>query len=657
MADSDPIPLPGSPVGGAAKRQRRVQDRRGRSRGGRPRWVPAFLAGFLLLALGGYALGLYALQPPSPGRSLTLDQLVRATADHQVQEVTFLDEDHRIVGTAVFTPGSPQGQFWTTYPQSDAVTADLFKTLYGFSVTVQWDPQDAKRVVRFIEQYLVPLVILADLFALLFYVSTQRGGSGAEEFARFGRLGDRLLRRRRQQVATTFADVAASQEAVEELAEIRDYLADPRSYAAMGALPPKGVLLVGPPGCGKTLLARAVAGEAHADFFSVSGSEFVESLVGVGAARVRDLFHQARTRDRAIIFIDELDAVGRQRGAGLGQGHDEREQTLNELLVQMDGFSASEGVVIMAATNRPDILDPALLRAGRFDRHVTVDRPDRAGRLAILRLHARSKRLEDGDADLAHVAQLSAGFTGADLANLLNEAALLAVRERAAAIGRRHLEEALERVISGPRRRAQILSPAERRRIAYHEAGHTIVAAALGKTPLMQKVSIVARGRGVGHLAVLQGESATVTRDDLEAGIAIAVAGIVSEELVLGQPSIGAEQDLERATNVARDMAGRYGMSERLGLMRVLREDREVFLGRDYLLTRDVSQPTLERLDGEITRILERQRELATDILVSQRPDLDALATRLVDQETVQGGELEAALVLVRPRLRAVPQT
>ena len=638
---------------------RRIRSAGGRSRrtGVRPRWVPAFLVVLLLMLLAVYALGLYALQPPSPGRALTLDQLIRATAKYQVHDVTFLDADHRIVGTGVFTPGSPQEQFWTSYPQSDAVTDDIFKTLYGFSVTVRWDAQDAKQLVRFVEQYLLPLMILADLFALLFYISTQRTGSGAEDFVHFGRLGDRLLRRRRAQPKTTFADVAAASEAVEELAEVRDYLANPEAYVAIGALPPKGVLLVGPPGCGKTLLARAVAGEASADFYPVSGSEFVEALVGVGAARVRDLFRQARLRAPAIVFIDELDAVGRQRGAGLGQGHDEREQTLNELLVQMDGFSAREGIVVMAATNRPDILDPALLRAGRFDRHVTVDRPDREGRLAILRLHAAGKRFADADADLPYVAQQTPGFTGADLASVLNEAALLSVRHRESAITRGHLEEGVERVVGGPRRRAHVITLEERRRIACHEASHAVVAAAMGKTPLLQKVSIVARGRGVGHLALLQGDSSTVTRDDLAANIAIAVAGFAGEELVLGQASTGSEPDLERATNIARDMAGRYGMSANLGLMRVLREDREVFLGRDYLLARDVSPPTLERLDDEIAHILEEQHRIAADILRDHRAALDALSGKLVEVETMQGADLERALSGVRPHLQAVSES
>nr|MDQ6928401.1 ATP-dependent zinc metalloprotease FtsH [Actinomycetota bacterium] len=468
------------------------------------------------------------------------------------------------------------------------------------------------------------------------------GGGGTDEFVSFGKLGNKQLGAGKTR--TTFADVAGSNEALVELAEVRDYLADPAAFKNMGALPPKGVLIVGPPGCGKTLLARAVAGEAKANFFSISGSEFVESLVGVGAARVRDLFAQARAASPSILFIDELDAVGRQRGAGLGGGHDEREQTLNEMLVQMDGFSPTEGVAVLAATNRVDILDPALLRPGRFDRHITVERPDRDGRLAILRLHARGKRLVDPEADLIEIARRTPGFTGADLASVLNEGALLAVRDRSQGIERHHLQEAVERVIGGPRRKAMIISAEDKRRIAYHEAGHAVVAAALDEAEGLEKVSVVARGRGIGHLAVLTEEKLLPTRHDMEAQVAIAMAGVAAEEMLFGEPSIGAESDLERATNTARDMAGRYGMSMRLGRVRVLSEHREVFLGRDYLSTRDVSQPTLEHLDAEVRRILDEQEAAARSILTTNRPTLDALAEQLMTRETIQGEELKTAL-------------
>jgi cell division protease FtsH len=434
--------------------------------------------------------------------------------------------------------------------------------------------------------------------------------------------------------------LAAADEAVAEVADLRDYLADPSAVQAMGATPPKGVLLRGPPGCGKTLLAKAVAGEASAAFYSVSGSEFVESLVGVGASRVRDLFAQARRHAPAILFIDELDGVGRQRGAGLGGGHDEREQTLNELLVQMDGFTASEGVVVMGATNRPDILDPALLRPGRFDRQVTIDRPDVDGRLEILQLHARGKQLANPEADLPAVAAAAPGFTGADLANVLNEAALLAVRERSTTIGYPHLEEAVERVVGGAARRGKRYAPDDARRLAVHEAGHAVVAAAVGKTGGIDKVSIVARGKGVGHLSLAGEDTEFPTRMDLEARIAVAVAGLAAEQLVFTHFSVGSEQDLQRATHTARDLAGRFGMSDQLGRARLLSADGQVFLGRDYLATSEVSQPTLEELDAEVRRILADQETLASRVLADHRHILDGLAEALVAHETLKGDEL-----------------
>ncbi|MDQ6928779.1 MAG: AAA family ATPase, partial [Actinomycetota bacterium] len=492
------------------------------------------LAIALLVLLAVYGAALYVLRPASPGRELPLDVVIRAANDHNLKTARFLDEDARITGTLVTAPGQPSVRFFTSYPSSDAATNDLLKTFYTGGTRITVDSQSTKRLIRFLAQFLLPLLILADLFALLFSLS--RPGGGTKEFSLFGRIGDRRLK---QPGSSTFADVAASDEPLAELVEVRDFLADRSAFDRMGARPPKGVLLMGPPGCGKTLLARAVAGEAQAAFFSVSGSEFVESLVGVGAARVRDLFRQARSSAPAILFIDELDAVGRQRGTGLGGGHDEREQTLNELLVQMDGFSPTEGVVVIAATNRPDILDPALLRPGRFDRQVTVERPDTAGRLDILRLHAKGKRLEDAPTDLPAIAAASPGFTGADLANVLNEAALLAVRERSVAVTRVHLDEAVERVLSGPRRRATILSTEDQRRIAYHEGAHAVVAVALGKTDLVEKLSIISRGQGVGHLSLLADGKVLPTRGDMEATIAIAMAGVAAEELVFNEPSIG----------------------------------------------------------------------------------------------------------------------
>ena len=638
----------------------------GRSRRPRPAML-ALLLGLAALALL-YVAGLAYLRPASTGRELTLDQLIRfaqcATVpsgvdaadpralackgvDRKVRDVTFLDEDARMTGTLAATDDVRAQRFWTAYPRSDAATNDLLKSLAAGGTRVAVDPQAGKGIVRFLAQFLLPLMILANLFAMVFLASKGAGG-GTAEFLQFGRMSSKKVdtadRRR-----VTFADVAGAEEAITELSEVRDYLAYPKAFEAMGALPPKGVLLMGPPGCGKTLLARAVAGEAAASFYSISGSEFVESLVGVGAARVRDLFRQARAAPPALIFIDELDAAGRQRGAGLGGGNDEREQTLNELLVQMDGFSPSEGIVVVAATNRPDVLDPALLRAGRFDRHITLDRPDLEGRLAILRLHIRSRRLADSQNDLPAVARRTPGFTGAGLANVVNEAALLAVRERAVAISRDHLEEAVDRVLSGPRRRARLIPEEEKRRIAHHEAGHAVVAASLGKKDLVEKVSVVARGGGVGHLAMLEDDKAVLTRLDMEAQVCVAMAGIAAEEMVFGQPSTGSEQDLERATDTARDMAGRYGMSSRLGRVRVLRQQGEVFLGRDYLSTQDVSQPTLENLDAEVRRILDQQEAAARFILEHHRNLLDELAGHLIQSETVQGPGLAHLLARVRP--------
>ncbi|HWG75144.1 MAG TPA: ATP-dependent metallopeptidase FtsH/Yme1/Tma family protein, partial [Acidimicrobiales bacterium] len=447
----------GARDGWAHRLREAVATRRANRGGGQPprsrRPGVAAFALSLLILLALYGVALAVLRPSSAGRQVSLSRLVASAKAGKVSTAHFLDEDARITGHLV-NPDGKTFTYWATYPSSNAATDDLLQTLLGDHAQVSVDAQSVKGLIRFVAQFLLPLVIFANLFALVLLLG-RSGGSGADEFLTFSKLGDKRLGREDKQRAS-FSSVAGADDVLVELSEVVDYLVDPESFARMGALPPKGVLIDGPPGCGKTLLARAVAGEARASFYSISGSNFVESLVGVGAARVRDLFAQARANSPAIVFIDELDAVGRQRGAGLGGGHDEREQTLNEMLVQMDGFSPTEGVAVVAATNRPDILDPALLRAGRFDRHITVERPDRDGRLAILRLHSAGKRLADAERDLPVVARSTAGFTGADLANLLNEAALLARRERADAIYRHHLEEAEERVLSGPQRKGAL---------------------------------------------------------------------------------------------------------------------------------------------------------------------------------------------------------
>jgi len=648
------------PVPSPAPQQAKASDEGTESGRQLPERPARLLIGFLVALVLIYIISLIYLRAPSPGNEVRLDTLTRfavcgsarpepalaascAVADKTVAEARFLDQDARIVGTLVPKgQSSPREEFWTSYPSSGVVTNDLLNNLYASGTEVTVDSQGRKGLVRFVAQFLLPLLVLADLFALLFLLI--QGAGGTSQFLQFGRAGERKVNKE-DKGGATFRDVAGADEAVTELAEVRDYLANPGAFAQLGALPPKGVILFGPPGCGKTLLARAVAGEVKASYLSMAGSEFVEALVGIGAARVRDLFAQARDNAPALIFIDEIDAVGRQRGAGVGQGHDEREQTLNELLTQIDGFSPAEGIVVIAATNRPDILDPALLRAGRFDRHVTVERPDLEGRLQILRLHGQGRRLADPNA-LVEVAHNTPGFTGADLANVLNEAALLAVRERASSITSAHLEEATDRVMAGPQRRGRILSDDERQTIAFHEAGHALVAGALGRGDGIRKLSIIARGRGVGHLAMLDGDHTVVRRGYMEAEIAIAMAGFAAEELVFGEPSSGSESDIERATTTARDMAGRYGMSPRLGPVRLLSQEREVFLGRDYLSTQDVSPPTMEHLDTEVRRVLEEQKEVAASVLRTNRRALDALAENLFQNETVQGADLQRALTV-----------
>src|SRR3712207_6573667 len=447
---------------------------------------------------------------------------------------------------------------------------------------------------------------------------------------------------------TTFADVAGADEAVEELHEIKDFLANPVKFQAVGAKIPKGVLLFGPPGTGKTLLARAVAGEAGVPFFSISGSDFVEMFVGVGASRVRDLFEQAKQNAPAIIFVDEIDAVGRHRGAGMGGGHDEREQTLNQLLVEMDGFDVKTNVILIAATNRPDILDPALLRPGRFDRQIGVDAPDLLGRRTILEVHAKGKPMAT-DVDLEVLARKTPGFTGADLANVLNEAALLTARSNGQKIDNTALDEAVDRVMAGPQRRTRVMKDKEKLITAYHEGGHALAAAAMNHTDPVTKITILPRGRALGYTMVLPLEDKySVTRNELLDQLAYAMGGRVAEEIVFHDPTTGASNDIEKATAIARKMVTEYGMSADVGAVKLGQSSGEVFLGRDMGHQRDYSEGVASIVDEEVRRLIEAAHDEAWEILVENRDILDQLVLALLEQETLGGRELESIFAQVR---------
>jgi cell division protease FtsH len=478
-----------------------------------------------------------------------------------------------------------------------------------------------------------PILLIGFLF--FFLMSRAQGGNRVFSFGK-----SRAKLQDNDVPQNTFADVAGADEAIAELEEIKDFLANPPKYALLGAKIPKGVLLYGPPGTGKTLLARAVAGEAKVPFYSISGSDFVEMFVGVGAARVRDLFAQAKTNAPAIVFVDEIDAVGRQRGAGMGGGHDEREQTLNQLLVEMDGFETGGQVILIAATNRPDVLDPALLRPGRFDRQIAVDRPDLKGREEILKVHAKTKPLSD-EVDLINYARRTPGFTGADLANVLNEAALLAAREEKKVISNSQIDEAIDRVMAGPQRKSRIMSDDERRVTAYHEAGHALVAHALPHTDPVHKVTIMPRGRALGYTMVLPDEDKySTTRNQLLDQLAYSLGGRAAEELIFHDPSTGASNDIEKATALARAMVTQYGMTETIGAIKLGTDASEPFMGRDYGHQRDYSENVAATVDAEIRKFIENAHQEAFDILVANRATLDAMVVRLLEVETLNKEEI-----------------
>jgi len=486
-----------------------------------------------------------------------------------------------------------------------------------------------------------PILIIGLLFFLL--MSQAQGGNRVFSFGK-----SRAKLQDNDVPQNTFDDVAGADEAIAELEEIKDFLADPAKYALLGAKIPKGVLLYGPPGTGKTLLARAVAGEAKVPFYSISGSDFVEMFVGVGAARVRDLFNQAKANAPAIVFVDEIDAVGRQRGAGMGGGHDEREQTLNQLLVEMDGFEANGQVILIAATNRPDVLDPALLRPGRFDRQIPVERPDLKGREDILKVHAKNKPISK-EVELVAYARRTPGFTGADIANVLNEAALLSAREGQKAIGNTQIDEAIDRVMAGPQRKSRLMSEEERRVTAYHEAGHALVAHALPHTDPVHKITIMPRGRALGYTMVLPDEDRySTTRNQLLDQLAYSLGGRAAEELIFHDPSTGASNDIEKATALARAMVTQYGMTEAIGAIKLGTDASEPFMGRDYGHQRDYSENVAAIVDGEIRKLIETAHQEAYDILETNRTILDEMVIKLLEIETLNKEEIAQIFTKVR---------
>jgi cell division protease FtsH len=585
------------------------------------------------------------IQPSSSGTRVPLSRVEKLAKDKQIELATLLDQDSRVV---VDTKSG--GELYAAYPKSDAETSNLLKQLTKGGAVVEIDQQSDKPSKQILVQFLIPILLLVCLF-VLFTRLGQDGGAGA--FAGFSKFtGKGRKRKAGAPGRTTFDDVAGAGEAVAELREIRDYLAEPGKYATVGARAPKGVLLVGPPGTGKTLLAKATAGEADAAFFSLSGSDFVESLVGVGAARVRDLFAKARKQAPALVFIDELDAAGRKRGAGVGQGNDEREQTLNALLVEMDGFGGDAGIVVLAATNRPDVLDPALLRPGRFDRQVTVDVPDVHGRLDILALHCGARPLAPGTS-LEEIAKLTSGFSGAELANVINEAALLTVREGRVEMDQATLEEAIDRVVAGPARKTHALTDAERWVIAIHESAHAVVTRSIGQKVSAQKLSIVARGRQLGTAAsMLTDRDAVVVQEpDLRRHLIAIVSGFAAERIEFGVVSSGVHDDLHAATALARQMVTSYGMSEELGPVTVGEKAGEVFLGASLQELGSIGPATLELIDREVERLVKEAVEQAEVILQRNWNAVYETANALVEQETLSGVALDAVLSTVRETL------
>jgi cell division protease FtsH len=657
------------------------------------------IALFLLLASIGLAIAfatlLGSIAPSSAGRQVPLSTVHKLAGRHQIATALLLDHDNRVelvttakapaiaVDGAILGTSGESGEatnsgkggasagagnasaestgttatgtsaglvgvkvLWASYPASGAQTQQLIRELETGGAIVSVDQQAGKGTKTIIVQFLIPILLLVCLFSLFMRLGTEGAAGGIAGFSQFAGKGKKKGKGTADRI--TFSDVAGAGEAVAELREIRDFLAEPQKYLSVGAAAPKGVLLVGPPGTGKTLLAKAVAGEADAAFFSLSGSDFVESLVGVGAARVRDLFRKARKAAPAIIFIDELDAAGRKRGAGIGQGNDEREQTLNQILVEMDGFAGDGGLVVMGATNRPDILDPALLRPGRFDRQIVIDNPDVHGRLEILRLHGGKRPLAP-DASLEEVARQTPGFSGAELANVINEAALLSVRDGRVEIDQHTLEEAIDRVVAGPAKR-HILSAEERWLISIHESSHAVVTDALGQKTSTRKLSIVARGRQLGTAAhmLTDRDQVIMSEPDLQRQLISILAGLAGERIAFGTHSTSVNDDLHAATALARSMVTSFGMSPALGLVTIGEKGGEVFLGASLQDLGSVAPDTLNTIDSEVERLVGDAEARAETILDRNWSTVEETATALLEQETLSGVALEAVLSTVQ---------
>ena len=588
--------------------------------------LPYILVGVGVVVLGISLLTAGGFRPVSTQEGLELLQ------DNQVQKATIIDGEQRVdlELRQSFQGEGTQVQFYYVSPRGDEIVAAVNNS----DVTEFTDEVPQTNWFVSLLGFVIPFLLIGIIF--WFLLSSMQGGGS--RVMQFGKSKAKLVSKETSTV--TFDDVAGADEAIEELHEIKEFLQDAEKFQKLGARIPKGVLLYGPPGTGKTLLARAVAGEADVPFYAISGSDFVEMFVGVGASRVRDLFKEAKENSPAIIFVDEIDAVGRHRGAGMGGGHDEREQTLNQLLVEMDGFDPKTNVIMIAATNRPDILDPALLRPGRFDRQIQVDAPDMKGRQKILEVHAKGKPMAKG-VDLAVLARKTPGFTGADLANVLNEAALLTARENGKKITDATLDEAVDRVMAGPQRRTRVMSDKERQITAYHEGGHALAAAAMRNTDPVTKVTILPRGRALGYTMVMPlGDKYSITRNELLDQLTYAMGGRVAEELVFHDPTTGASNDIDKATSIARRMVTEYGMSATVGAVKLGQSSGEVFLGRDMGHQRDYSESVAEMVDVQVRNLIDHAHTEAWKVLNQNRAILDRLATELLEKETLDHKQL-----------------